>query len=137
MQGVRGQGMFGELILVPDLNREPQYDSGYPDKAEYYEFNCLCGYTMKLNLPSYIGNYRDCEEVLGPENAEAIRDHFNLRKDRSLINGWPKLRIENCLKCPEKYLVYVSVFEPANGWFKIVPQGITQLLPSNKRMQTD
>jgi len=94
--------MFGELILGPELNREPQYDSGYPDKAQYYDFDGLCGYTMKLNLPSCIENYRNCEDVPGSENAEAIRDHFNLRKDHRLINGW----------------------------FKIVPQGITQLLPS-------
>ena len=129
--------MFGEVILVPELNREPQFDSSSPDIAQHYEFDCLCGYKINLNLPSYIGDYLDHEDVLGPENAEVARDHFGLRKDRSLVSGWPKLRIESCPKCAERFLVYVSVFEPANGWYKIVPQGITQLLPSNNRMQSD
>lgn len=127
--------MFGRVLLKPDLNRKPLYDSGSPDKGQYYQYLCLCGQKLQLDLPSYIGNYQDREDILGEENTGAITRHFSLRQDRSLINGWPKLRIESCSDCGEKYLVYVSVFEPANGWFRIVPQGITQLVPSNKLLQ--
>jgi len=89
-----------------------------------------CNSALAVNLPSYIGNYQDRKDVLGPEQSEAIRVHFGLRADQSLIDGWPKFRVESCERCGCKYLVYVAVQEPANGWFRIVPQGVTQL-PSN------
>jgi hypothetical protein len=124
--------MFGPSILKPDLNRKPSYDSENPrvGVGKVYRFKCLCGSVMEIDLPSYIGRYEDRETILGKENSDAIRTHFNLRQDRSLDDGWPKFRIETCNICGRKYLVYVAVFEPANGWYKIVPQGITQLLPS-------
>jgi hypothetical protein len=129
--------MFGEAILKPDLNRTPSYDSLKPEKGKIYEFKCICGELNKIDVPSYIGDYQDRERVLGEENSEEIRKHFGLRSDRSLINGWPKFRIEKCLNCEAKYLVYIAVFEPANGWFQVVPQGITQILPSNTKIKSD
>ena len=119
--------MFSESILKPDLNRKPIYDSSKSDINKYYKYQCTCGESMSLDLPSYIGDYQDRENILGAKNSEAIREHFNLRHDNSLINGWPKFRVEICNNCKTQYLVYVAVFEPANGWFKIVPQGITQI----------
>jgi hypothetical protein len=129
--------MFGVTILKPDLKREPSYDSASPDSGRHYHFSCVCGALLEIDLPSYIGTYSDRETVLGEEHSEEIRVHFGLRQDRSLINGWPKFRVETCAKCKSKYLVYVAVFEPANGWFKIVPQGILQLLPSNPAFHAD
>ena len=117
--------MLGTSILKPDINREPIYDSGSPDKGRHYNFSCACGSTLTVDLPGYIGTYQDRESVLGPEMAEELRVHFGLRNDRSLVNGWPKFRVETCVKCNARFLVYVAVFEPANGCFKIVPQGIT------------
>lgn len=132
---LEGKAMFGVSILKPDLNRKPSYDSAKAEVGKYFRFNCTCGTSIEFDLPSYIGNYQDRETILGAENSEKIRVHFELRHDRSLINGWPKFRIETCTNCKEHYLVYVAVFEPANGWFKIVPQGITQLLPFNNSIQ--
>jgi hypothetical protein len=125
--------MLGASVLKPDLHREPTYDSGLPDKGRCYSFacTCTCTSTLTIDLPSYIGTYQDREEVLGPEMAEELRVHFGLRSDRSLVNGWPKFRVETCTNCSACFLVYVAVFEPANGWYKIVLQGITQVLPSN------
>lgn len=129
--------MLGASILKPDISREPTYDSCSHDKGRYYNFSCTCGSTLTIDLPSYIGTYQDPENVLGPEMVEEVRLHFGLRNDRSLVNGWPKFRVETCAKCSISFLVYVAVFEPANGWFKIVPQGITQLLPSNPALKRD
>jgi hypothetical protein len=137
MQTLEGKAMFGVSILKPDLNRKPSYDSATPEIGRHFQFACTCGTSIELDLPSYIDNYQDRETILGIENAENIRAHFGLRQDRSLINGWPKFRVETCAKCKAQYLVYVAVFEPANGWFKIVPQGITQLLPSNPALKRD
>ena len=123
--------MFGESILKPDINREPVYDSSNPEIGKTYEFECGCGSNFKIDIASYIGNYQDREAILGQENSETIRMHFGLRSDRSLIDGWPKFRVEKCTHCDRRYLVYMAVFEPANGWYKIVLQGISQLLPSN------
>jgi len=123
--------IFGTRVLVPDPTRDPVYDSTSARPEEYFRFGCVtCNSTLAINLPSYIGNYQDSESVLGPEQSEAIRVHFGLRADRSLIDGWPKFRVESCGRCRCNYLVYVAVHEPANGWFRIVPQGVTQL-PSN------
>lgn len=129
--------MLGASVLKPDLHREPTYDTGLPDKGRYYSFSCTCTSPLVIDLPSYIGTYQDREEVLGPEMAEELRVHFGLRNDRSLVNGWPKFRVETCPKCNARFLVYVAVFEPTNGWYKIVPQGITQVLPSNPAVKRD
>ena len=123
--------MFGDRVLTPDPNRDVSYDSGSPEAGRWFVFSCAsCHNKIKLDLPSYIGTYQDLEDVLGPAQSEAIRLHFGLRNDKSLADGWPKFRIESCSDCGSSYLVYVAVHEPANGWFRIVPQGITQL-PSN------
>ena len=124
--------MFGQSILVPDLSRRPPYDSLIPDVGRLYNFQCICGLGMQVDLHSYVGNYEDRETILGEENSEEIRKHFNLRRDNSLQDGWPKFRIEACSSCGEEYLVYLAVFEPSNGRYKIVPQGITQLTTRNK-----
>jgi hypothetical protein len=129
--------MLGASVLKPDLHREPTYDSGLPDKGRYFSFSCTCTSTLTIDLPSYIGTYQDREEVLGPEMAEELRVNFGLPSHRSLANGWPKFRVETCTKCSARFLVYVAVFEPANGWYKIVPQGITQVLPSNPAVKRD
>ena len=120
--------LFGKSILIPDRNREPLYDSSKQFENQFYSFKCKCETTINLNLPSYIGNYSDRDKVLGEENSELIRLHFNLRSDNSLINGWPKFRVEIYTICRKKYLVYIAVFEPANGWYKIIPQGISEIL---------
>ena len=128
--------MFGQIILKPDRQRTPAYDNAHPKKGRLYEYTCTCGTTLSIDLPSYIGNYSDQESVLGANWSEPIREHFGLRQDRSLADGWPKFRVEQCSTCGTRFLVYVAVFEPANGWFKIVPQGITELKTSNKGLQS-
>lgn len=129
--------MFGRRLLTPDQNRTPAYDSlaahnaGNPETSRWFGFQCAnCPEEVKLDLPSYVGTYSDQESVLGAAQAELIRLHFGLRDGKSLAEGWPKFRVETCRHCSASYLVYIAVFEPANGWYKIVPQGITQL-PSN------
>ena len=123
--------MFGDRVLVPDNNRAAVYDSEASDTRRQFGFPCACCPSeILLDLPSYIGKYQDREEVLGPSEAEAIRLHCGLRQDKSLIDGWPRFRVESCCSCGTQYLVYVAVHEPANGWFKVVPQGISRL-PSN------
>jgi len=123
--------VFGDRVLLPDKNRKAPYDSSAPGSGRWFTFACShCGNQISLDLPSFIGNYQDRESVLGASYAEDIRLHFGLRQDRSLVDGWPKFRIESCSACDTSYLVYVAVHEPANGWFKIIPQGISRL-PSN------
>ncbi len=126
--------MFGERILVPNRSRSPAYDSELAykeasgEKGRWYIFACNgCHSEIRLDLPSYVGQYKDREDVLGAEQSENVRVHFGLRSDRSLIDGWPKFSVESCGSCGKEFLVYVVVFEPANGWFKVVPQGITEL----------
>ena len=91
---IEGKDMFGESILKPDINREPVYDSSNPEIGKTYEFECGCGSNIQINIASYIGNYQDRETILGEESSEIIRKHFGLRSDRSLIDGWPKFRVE-------------------------------------------
>ena len=62
-----------------------------------------------------------------------IFDYSKLLQDgleRSLRNGWPKVRVEKCTGCDKQFLVYVAEFEPSYGWCQAVLQGITELLPS-------
>lgn len=56
--------------------------------------------------------------------------HFGIL-ERSLLHGWPKVRVEACVSCGVRYLVYIAEFEPRNGWCQGVLQGVTELAPSN------
>ena len=127
-QALGGKLELAARILAPDQDRAPVYDSMRSRHARSFAFACAgCASPMELDLPSYISHYSDRESVLGPSQSEAIRLHYCLPDSKSLAGGWPKFRVEYCAHCNVPYLVYVSVHEPANGWYQVVPQGITRL----------
>jgi len=127
--------MFGKQILTPDPNRRPVYDSVSNRAGRKQCFLCIgCGSSVELDLEQYIGQRADPECALGPDQGSAIRKHFGIL-ERSLQNGWPKVKLESCDKCHREFIVYVAEFEPSNGWCQGVLQGITELLPSNKQLR--
>jgi hypothetical protein len=127
---VRGRRMFSRVIIEPDLSRVPSYDS-VTRHGRFQSFNCVrCGRAISIDFEKYIGKHADPETVLGNEHGEAVMLHFGIL-ERSLRNGWPKVRIEDCASCDATYLVYIAEFEPRYSWFRGVLQGVTELAPSN------
>jgi NAD-dependent SIR2 family protein deacetylase len=123
--------MLGRVLLKPDLMRQPVYDSVSNLKGRFQAFNCIkCNHSVPIDFTRYISQPADPESALGTQHAAEVREHFGIL-ERSLENGWPKVRVEVCGKCDTRYLVYVAEFEPRNSWCQGVLQGITELLPSN------
>lgn len=74
--------------------------------------------------------------MLGSGSGNLVRSHFGILA-RSLENGWPKVRLQQCTHCQKEFLVYVAEFEPRNGWFQGILQGITELLPPDSGFEND
>lgn len=122
--------MFSRVIKEPELSRVPSYDS-VTRCGRFQSFNCVrCARAISIDFENYMGKHADPETVLGSEHGEAVRKHFGIL-ERSLRNGWPKVRVEPCPSCDATYLVYIAEFEPKNSWFQGVLQGVTELAPSN------
>ena len=129
--------MFGKQILKPDLHRKPVYDNGFNREGRKQSFKCCgCGASVQLDMEQYVGQAVGPETALGPSEESAIIKHFGIL-ERSLQNGWPRVRVEKCTGCDKQFLVYVAEFEPSNGWCQAVLQGITELLPSNNSLEGD
>lgn len=128
--------MFGRVLLKPEIGRKPVYDSVYNKEGRGQLFICInCSREIPLDVERCIGAEAcDPETVLGHDNGNAVREHFGILK-KSLENGWPFVKIHACQNCGCRYLVYVAMLEPRNGWCQAVLQGITELAPSNKSMQ--
>jgi hypothetical protein len=124
--------MFGRVLLKPELGRKPVYDNVCNKEGRAQSFTCVqCGGRVNLDLVHCIGNEASGpDSVLGPAHGEEVRKHFGIL-GKSLANGWPFLKVESCPGCGCRYLIYVAVFEPRNGWDQAVLQGITELVPSN------
>ena len=122
--------VFGRDILRPSLRREATYDTTRPTSRRF-AFDCVaCSGQVTLDLERFIGREVGDEGILGPERAAAIRDRFELNVvGKSHDGGWPRLRVEACGHCRQRYLVYVGVSEPANGWMLVTVQGIVELTP--------
>lgn len=130
--------MFGRVLLKPEIGREPVYDNVYNKHGRNQWFTCIsCSGEIPLDVERCMGiEARDPESVLGPENGDAVREHFGMHQ-KSLANGWPFVKIQACPSCGCRYLVYVAMLEPRNGWQQGILQGITELMPSNNSQQAD
>lgn len=128
--------MFGRVLLKPEIGREPVYDSVYNRQGRSQRFTCVsCSCDIPLDIDRCLGvEACDPESVLGPEYGDAVRDHFGILR-KSLANGWPFVKVHPCPGCGCRYLVYVAMLEPRNGWQQGVLQGITELVPSNNSLQ--
>lgn len=119
--------MLGCSLLGPDKSRTPQYDVVNNPNGRFYTFGCIkCKVTLQLDLNKYLGQCSDAQSILGAENENLVKEHFGLAV-KTLNNGWPRFRVEQCKNCKAQYLVYVAAFEPRNGWHQLVVQGITEL----------
>ena len=121
--------LFGERIIEPDPNRPPAFDSEQRNSQRCFRLDCDCGDCIGIDLPSFVGRYRDRDKVLGVENGDAIRVHFNLPAGDLRQSGWPRFRVEECAGCGKQYLVYVTMLQPTNAWYRVVLQGITEIHP--------
>jgi hypothetical protein len=121
--------LFGARIVKPSLTRRPSYDIIEPHTREY-RFDCtVCGSQVRLDLDAILSEDGRADSILGPENAAAIRAHFEFNMvGKSHDGGWPRLHVERCSRCRTRYLVYVGVKEPSNSRFLVTVQGITQLV---------
>lgn len=128
--------MFGHVLLKPEIGRAPVYDNVYNKDGRLQQFTCIsCAHEVPLDVERCISAEAcDPESVLGPENGDAVREHFGILK-RSLEHGWPFVKIHTCSNCGCRYLVYVAMLEPHNGWRQAILQGITEFVPSNQSMQ--
>lgn len=120
---------LGQRIVSPDQARAPVRDTLHAPDA-LFAFACRsCGHTIALNPETYNGTYSDSDRVLGEGRGNEVRHHFQLMGDRSLAQGWPKLRIEGCASCDARYVVCVMEHEPHNGWYQWSVRGVTALVP--------
>jgi hypothetical protein len=119
------------LILqkLMDSDGEPiaSWNSVNPEKNRLFKFSCGCRQALKIDMESYIGRSLDFERAWSKQDAEHVRSHFGLRSDNSLVDGWPRLRIEVCPSCSTQYLVYVNVIEPANGLYYLSLNAIARI----------
>ena len=51
--------LFAQRILVPDPNRAPYWNDGHLKEQQYYNLKCICGRTIKIDVPSYIEHPED------------------------------------------------------------------------------
>lgn len=117
------------LRKVIDSNGRPiaSWNSVNPEKNKFFKFSCSCRQAIKIDIESYIGRSLDYESAWNKQDAEHVRSHFGLRSDNSLVDGWPRLRIEICSNCSTQYLVYVNVIEPANGLYHLSLNAIARV----------
>jgi DNA-directed RNA polymerase subunit RPC12/RpoP len=120
--------LFSARILRPSVTRAPAYDDLEPRSREF-RFDCAkCGSSVRIDLGAIIAEDARVDSILGPENAAAIRAHFDFNTvGKSHDGGWPRLHVERCRRCGTRYLIYVGVKEPSNSRFLVTMQGITQL----------
>lgn len=119
---------LGQSVLPVDPHRAAAYDSLTDPQSRIFRFTCAgCGECVSTDIASYNGRYADPETVLGADRGPEVLRHFALRQDRSLVEGWPKLRIEACAACGVRYLVCVMEREPRNGWHQMAIRGITRI----------
>ena len=103
------------------------WNSVYPKKNRIYKFSCVCRQAIKIDIESYIGRSLDYERAWSKQEVKDVRRFFGLRSDNSLVDGWPRLRIEACSHCPAQYLAYVYVVEPANGLYYLYLNAIAKI----------
>lgn len=118
---------FGRIILRPSPAREPAYDSQEACAAGY-TFPCAeCETPVTLDLPGLLERAGD-ERMLGGTEADRIREHFEFNLvGKAHDGGGPRIAVERCRRCGTRHLVYLGVREPANGWYRVTVQGITEL----------
>jgi hypothetical protein len=119
---------LGDRVVCPDPARGPVRDTVNMPHG-IVEFPCgSCGEHVSLDLSTFNDDYGTPEEVLDPDLGPMVREHFELRVDRQLLEGWPKLRVEAWRACGAEYLVCVIEDEPHNGWHQWTLRGITALM---------
>jgi hypothetical protein len=117
---------LGHRVIPVDRSRAPDDDS--LEKHKPLALKCShCSSPIVLDLRSFNSHFQTPEAVLGSESAAAVREHFELRSDRSLTDGWPKLRRESCSACGAQFLICVMEHEPHNGWHQWTLRGVTKL----------
>jgi hypothetical protein len=130
--------MFGRTLLKPEIGRKPAYDSVSNKEGRNQLFTCVqCKHGVPLDLERCIGvEACDPESVLGMEYGDVVRQHFGILRT-SLVNGWPFVKVHSCPSCCCRYLIYVAMLEPRNGWCQAVLQGITELTPLSSSPPAD
>lgn len=103
------------------------WNSVEPKRNKIFKFSCSCRQAIKIDIESYIGRDLDYERIWSKQDVEHVRRHFGLRSDNSLVDGWPRLRIEACSNCAAQYLVYVNAIEPANGLYYLYLNSIARI----------
>ncbi len=116
-------------ILEPSYHRKPYFDSHDTEKADS-SFDCIdCGNRLEIIFNEILESAYNWKEKVTQSNINKITNHFNLNDvGKSHDGGFTSIFKKECQQCQSTYLFYFGLTEYHHSVYKVVKQGISQIL---------
>jgi hypothetical protein len=116
-------------ILEPSYHRKPYFD-GYDTEKADSSFDCIdCGNMLEIPFDEILESAYNWKEKVNQSDSNKITNHFDLNDvGKSHDGGIPSIFTKQCEQCKSKYLFYFGLREYHHSVYKVVKQGISQIL---------
>ena len=120
---------FGISILSPSDSRKPAFTS-YDLLSKGFKFNCAnCKNEIEVEYKLLIGEELDWENNFDKKSVGQIKQFYKMNiVGKSPDGGSPAVIKFLCHNCQTYYLIYASINEPANSFYLVTLQGITEII---------
>ena len=120
---------FGKSILFPSYNRKSDFDS-FNEIGKKFSFEfVICRNIIEIDFQSVVGQEFGWHSEFDDETYTQIKKFYNMNSVSKTPNGGKTAILKTaCDNCRASYLIYAGVNEYHNSAYKVILQGITEII---------